>query len=68
MIKAVGPEQISVVRQIGYSHMLLETIPEMDRAVTLYEAMGFRIIKDDVDCSASEVMLMELQLAPVSAK
>jgi GNAT superfamily N-acetyltransferase len=46
--KGVGKKLATLVigeaRQIGYKRMLLDTVPAMKRAITLYRALGFKPI------------------------
>jgi GNAT superfamily N-acetyltransferase len=53
---------ITEARAIGYSTMILDTLPSMHRAIRLYEALGFRRRSAYYDTPLHETVFMELQL------
>lgn len=53
---------ISDARSIGYSSMVLDTLPEMHTALQLYEALGFVRRAAYYDTPLSETVFMELPL------
>jgi carbonic anhydrase len=54
---------ISAGRELGYSRMRLDTLPEkMERAVRMYRALGFREIEPYYDNPVAVVAYMELEL------
>ncbi|QYO67841.1 GNAT family N-acetyltransferase [Leptolyngbya sp. 7M] len=54
---------ITVAREIGYKRMRLDTFPpKMGKAVSLYEAYGFRPIPSYYDNPHDGVLYMELEL------
>ena len=54
---------IEEARQIGYTHMRLDTLPgRMDRAIALYRAVGFVEIPSYYDTPVDSTTFMELDL------
>jgi ribosomal protein S18 acetylase RimI-like enzyme len=54
---------ISAARELGYRRMRLDTLPEkMDRAVSMYRALGFKEIEPYYDNPVEVVAFMELEL------
>ena len=49
-------------REIGYDHMLLDTLPFLERAVHLYEAYGFYEIESYNDSPMEKTIYMKLDL------
>lgn len=52
---------IAEAKIIGYSTMVLDTLPSMDRAIRLYEALGFVRRSAYYDTPLRETVFMELQ-------
>ncbi len=48
--------------EIGYAHMLLDTLPFLDRAIGMYRAMGFYEIPSYNDSPAASTVYMKLDL------
>jgi len=54
---------IAEARAIGYKRMCLDTVPgKMDRAIGLYEAIGFRDVEPYYDNPVEGARFMELHL------
>lgn len=54
---------LSEAKQIGYSRMRLDTLPErMDKAISLYRSIGFKEIAPYYNNPAGNVLYMELVL------
>ena len=54
---------IAEARAIGYKRMCLDTVPgKMDRAIGLYEAIGFRDVEPYYDSPVEGARFMELNL------
>ena len=54
---------IDEARAIGYKRMCLDTVPgKMDRAIALYEALGFRDVEPYYDNPVEGARFMELRL------
>ena len=54
---------IAEARAIGYERMCLDTVPgTMDKAITLYEAIGFRDVEPYYDNPVEGARFMELHL------
>lgn len=49
-------------REIGYDHMLLDTLPFLERAVHLYETYGFYEIESYNDSPMEKAIYMKLDL------
>jgi GNAT superfamily N-acetyltransferase len=49
-------------REIGYDHMLLDTLPFLERAVHMYEAYGFYEIESYNDSPMEKAIYMKLDL------
>ena len=49
-------------REIGYDHMLLDTLPFLERAVHLYETYGFCEIESYNDSPMEKAIYMKLDL------
>lgn len=49
-------------REIGYDHMLLDTLPFLERAVHLYETYGFYEIESYNDSQMEKAIYMKLDL------
>ena len=60
--RALGERLISEARDIGYTHMRLDTIPAMKAAVSLYMSLGFKEIEPYRFNPFKEAMFMELDL------
>jgi GNAT superfamily N-acetyltransferase len=59
MVEAI----IAEARAIGYKRMCLDTVPgKMDRAIGLYEAIGFRDVEPYYDIPVEGARFMELHL------
>ena len=50
-------------KEIGYSYMLLDTLPFLDQAIRLYESFGFYIIDCYNDSPMSNAIYMRLDLS-----
>lgn len=53
---------INDAREIGYSHMLLDTLPFLDKAIHMYEKFGFYTIDCYNDSPMSTSIYMRLDL------
>ena len=60
--KGLAERVISEAQGIGYSSMVLDTLPAMHAAIHLYEALGFTRRGAYYDSPLSETVFMELQL------
>ena len=54
---------IESAREIGYSHMLLDTLPFLEHAVSLYRGFGFYEIPCYNDSPVENTIFMKLDLA-----
>jgi GNAT superfamily N-acetyltransferase len=61
--KRLAARVISDAREMGYRRMLLDTVPSMKRALTLYRALGFKPIPPYRDNPVPGASFMELILA-----
>lgn len=50
-------------KEIGYSYMLLDTLPFLDKAIRLYESFGFYTIDCYNDSPMSDAIYMRLNLS-----
>ena len=53
---------LSDARKIGYSYMLLDTFPFLERAIQIYEKLGFREIPRFNDSPMKNAVYMKLDL------
>ncbi len=53
---------IAEARDIGYRRMLLDTLPSMDRAISLYLSLGFREIEPYYESPVEGTRFLELGL------
>ncbi len=60
--RRLAEQVITEARSIGYSRMLLDTLPFMQRAIKLYEALGFRRRSAYYETPLHETVFMELRL------
>ena len=61
--KLLGEAIIEAARRIGYRRMLLDTLPQrMQRAIALYESLGFHRIEKYRDSPTGDAICMELEL------
>ena len=60
--RALGERLISEARDIGYTHMRLDTVPAMEAAVGLYISLGFKEIEPYRFNPYKEAMFLELDL------
>jgi ribosomal protein S18 acetylase RimI-like enzyme len=58
---------IASARECGYSEMRLDTLPFMEGALLLYEALGFVRCPAYYETRLRETVFMKLQLYPTSA-
>lgn len=54
---------VESAREIGYSHMLLDTLPFLEHAVSLYRSFGFYEIPCYNDSPVENTIFMKLDLA-----
>ncbi len=59
---ALTRQVIADARQIGYRYIRLDTFPFMDKAIRLYEALGFAYIGRYNDNPAENAIFMQLKL------
>ncbi len=60
--RALGERLISEARDIGYTHMRLDTVPAMKAAVSLYLSLGFKETEPYRFNPFEGVMFLELDL------
>ena len=60
--RRLAERAVSDARMIGYSSMVLDTLPVMHKALHLYEALGFVRRAAYYDSPLSSTVFMELQL------
>lgn len=53
---------IADAREIGYSHMLLDTLPFLDAAISMYKKFGFYVIERYNDSPMDSAIYMKLDL------
>ena len=53
---------VADAREIGYAHMLLDTLPCLERAIAMYRAMGFYEIPSYNDSPVASTVYMKLDL------
>ena len=58
----LAEEVIAQARKMGYKTMILETIPLMERAISIYQILGFKQTSSNTACNGNEVIHMELSL------
>lgn len=58
---------IADAKEIGYAHMLLDTLPFLESAVSMYEKMGFYRIPSYNDSPMDTSIYMKLDLAGVKS-
>lgn len=59
---ALARRVIADAKEIGYSYMLLDTFPFLDRAIKMYENYGFYEIECYNNCPMKDVVYMKLDL------
>jgi len=60
--RALTQRLISEARKMGYSRMLLDTLPSMNPAICLYQSLGFVSCPKYYDTPLTETVFMELKL------
>ena len=61
--RTLAEKVIEAAREIGYRSMRLDTLPgKMDRAITMYRALGFKEIEPYYDNPVEGAVFMELEL------
>jgi GNAT superfamily N-acetyltransferase len=60
--RALAESVIQYARSVGYSRMRLDTLPRLDKALSLYKSLGFQEIAPYRDYQALEAIFMELML------
>lgn len=60
--KRLALEIIAEAKSLGYSRMRLDTLPSMDEAQTLYQSLGFKIIRPYYDSPIEDMVFMEIDL------
>lgn len=60
--RTLADSVITVAREMGYSHMRLDTLSSMKEAVALYVSLGFRRIPAYYDNPSDSAVFMELKL------
>lgn len=60
--KRLAEQVVAEAREIGYSTMILDTLPDMQRAIRLYEALGFARCSAYYATPLEETVFMELRL------
>ncbi len=60
--RALARRIVADAGEIGYAHMLLDTLPFLDRAIGMYRAMGFYEIPSYNDSPAASTVYMKLDL------
>ena len=60
--RALAIALVAAAREIGYTHMRLDTLPSMGEAAALYRSLGFREIKPYRFNPAPGTLFMELDL------
>ena len=60
--RALGERLISEARDIGYTHMRLDTVPAMEAAVSLYLSLGFKETEPYRFNPFKDAMFLELDL------
>ncbi len=53
---------VADAREIGYAHMLLDTLPFLERAIAMYRALGFYEISSYNDSPLASTVYMKLDL------
>lgn len=64
--KALVREVVEVARGLGYRTMRLDTLPRMQAAITMYEAVGFRRCEKYYDTPLEGTVFMELDMGEVN--
>ncbi len=59
---------VADAKEIGYSHMLLDTLPFWERAIGMYRAMGFYEISSYNDSPVADTIYMRLDLSKESIR
>ena len=62
--RRLAEKAITEARSVGYSTMVLDTLPFMHDAIELYEALGFRRRSAYYDTPLPDTVFMELRLGP----
>lgn len=57
---------ISEAKKLGYAKMRLDTLPSMQRAITLYKSLGFKEIESYYDTPIEGTVFMELDLKQIT--
>lgn len=60
--RCLAERVIAEARALGYTHMVLDTLPMMAGAITLYEALGFKRRSAYYATPLPQTVFMELQL------
>ena len=58
----LAEETITRAKKMGYKKMILETIPLMERAISIYQILGFKQTSSNTASNGDEVIHMELTL------
>ena len=58
----LAEEIITRAKKMGYKKMILETIPLMERAISIYQILGFKQTSSNTASNGDEVIHMELTL------